>query len=211
MGLWNKNWLHKAQVWRYMIFISCCRPPFTPQTSWNLVIRLKLCCCQRTHNMFPGRLPVWDSLMCCRSRAPGRDLEKHEHASCQLLLKWRREESLQSWWEENRAYSSSHIIRKRYVNQTGEWTGKWHQDNDSPLKYLSDDQEAQSDGYSHPEVLSFRVNFAIVVREVSPTVTFRKPNPVGPYLLPQPRQHPKVLHKERKGFLLFFLYHVEGN
>lgn len=61
----------------------------------------------------------------------------------------------------------------------------------SPLKYLSDDQEAESDGYGSPEVPWFRVDFAIVVLQVSPAMAFRKPNPVGPYHLTQTRQHPK--------------------
>lgn len=60
----------------------------------------------------------------------------------------------------------------------------------SLLKYLPDDEEAESDGYSSPEVLRFREHFAIVIRQVSPAVAFGKPNPVRPYQFTQPRQHP---------------------
>lgn len=82
---------------------------------------------------------------------------------------------------------------------------------DSPLKYLSYDQEAEGDGYCCPEVPWFREDFAIAVLKVSPAVAFRKPNPVGPYQLSQARQHPKD-EGDRKGICAgFFLHQVGGS
>lgn len=151
--------------------------------------------------------------MCCRNRPPGQDLEEHKCASCQSLPAGRRVESLQSWKDEN-TVSSSHICQKKtcksdkQVNrQMSLWQDiKFTAGDDSPLKYLSDDQEADSDGYGSPEVLWFRKHFAIMVLQVIPAVAHRKPNPVRPYHLTQPRQHPKdgevEREKDERGFCI---------
>lgn len=76
---------------------------------------------------------------------------------------------------------------------------------DSPLEYLSNDQEAESDGYSSPEVPWFREDFAIVVLQISPAVAFGKPNPVRPYQLIQPGQHPKDETVREKDLRVFFV------
>lgn len=146
--------------------------------------------------------------MCYRNRTPGQDLDEHEHAACHWLPTGRREVSLPSWKEENTAYK--HHLSGRNM-QIRSMLRKWHcrktkrvtAGDDPPLKYLSDDQEAEGDGYSSPEVLCFRENNAIVVLQICPAVAFRKPNPVRPYQLTQPRQHPKRQNRGRKGFVFF--------
>lgn len=60
-----------------------------------------------------------------------------------------------------------------------------------PFEYLSNDQEAESNGENSPEILCFRKDFAIMVLQIRPAVALRKPNPVRPYQLTQLRQHPK--------------------
>lgn len=57
------------------------------------------------------------------------------------------------------------------------------EEDDSPLKYLPYDDEAQSDRKYRPEVPSFREHFAIVILKVIPAVTFWEPDPVSPYQL----------------------------
>lgn len=81
----------------------------------------------------------------------------------------------------------SHRSDKQHAKQT-RLTGKWH--GGWPLKYLSDDQEAEGDGDGRPEVRGFREDLSIVVLQVSPAQPLGKPDPVCPYHLIQPRQHP---------------------
>ena len=79
----------------------------------------------------------------------------------------------------------------------------------SPLEYLSDDQEAESDGYGSPEVPCFGKDYAIVVLQVIPAVALGKPNPVCPYQLTQPRQHPED-ETEKKDLCWFCIMWREG-
>lgn len=67
---------------------------------------------------------------------------------------------------------------------TAEWS--------SPLKYLPDKQEADSDGYRNPQVWQFGVYFPITVGQVGPAVAFREPDPVCPHSLAEVRQHSKT-------------------
>lgn len=76
-----------------------------------------------------------------------------------------------------------------------------------PFEYLSDDQEAQSNGENSPEVLTFRKDFTIVVLQIRPAVALRKPNPVCPWLT-QPRQHPNDETENRICYIRL-LYLVE--
>lgn len=217
-----RNWRVATQG---LGFSSCCLPhPFTPQTSPDSTMRLKWChhprpqCawCSASFLKCAGPLPVWDALMCCRSRTPGWGLVEHENAACHSLPKGRRKESLPSWKEKRGFNIIAHLWGKQMqigkvdlqasATVTGIHTGS--AGDDSPLKYLPADQEAQCDGYSRPQVLCFGENLAIAVRQVSPTVAFRKPNPVRPYLLTKPRQHPEGWN--RKIFRPFW-YYMEGN
>lgn len=53
----------------------------------------------------------------------------------------------------------------------------------SPLKYLPEEQEADSDGYGSPQVGQFGEDFPIVVGQVGPAVAFGEPDPVRPHRL----------------------------
>lgn len=85
--------------------------PFTPQTPFlNSMIRACVVLLPKDTQYvwgsasflkYAGSLPVWDALMCCRNRPPGRDLEEHKHVSCHVRPAVRQEELLPSWKEKN--------------------------------------------------------------------------------------------------------------
>lgn len=53
----------------------------------------------------------------------------------------------------------------------------------SPLKYLPEKKEADSDGDGSPQIRQFGEYFSIMVREIGPAVAFGEPDPVCPHRL----------------------------
>lgn len=53
----------------------------------------------------------------------------------------------------------------------------------SPLKYLPEKQEADSDGYRSPQIRQFGEDFPVMVGQISPAVAFGEPDPVCPHRL----------------------------
>lgn len=53
----------------------------------------------------------------------------------------------------------------------------------SPLKYLPENQEADSDGYANPQIRQFGEYFSLMVGQISPAVALREPDPVCPHRL----------------------------